>query len=137
MAALALALGFAGATVLWNTFIFSVVCLGDSGDSSPYCDTRWSVPISAVIVTPLVALCAVSALATARGALRGRRLTRRERRRVIALLIVLTLVGLVQPFGYFLVPLFWLVVGIFVLLVRGVAAACEAGSRRRSRPADS
>lgn len=137
MACAALAFGIAGALLLWNTVLWSASCLGDAGDSSPYCDTRWSVPVAVVIFTPLVALCAVSALRTARAACRGRRLTRRERRRVIALLVILTLVGLVQPFGYFLVPLFWLVVGIFVLLVRGVAAACEAGSRRRSRPAGS
>jgi len=137
MACAALAFGIAGALLLWNTVLWSASCLADAGDTSPYCESRWSVPVSAVIFTPLVALCAVSALATARAARHGLRLTRRERRRVIALPIVLTLVGLVQPFGYLLVPFFWLVVGIFVLLVRGVAAACEAGSRRRSRPAGS
>ncbi len=137
LACAALAFGFAGAVILWNTVLFSVVCLENAGDTSPYCDTRWSVPAGLVIFIPLVVLCAVSALATVRGARRGRRLTRRERRVVFALLVILTLVGLVQPFGFFLVPLAWATIGLFVLLVRGVAAAGRGGLRRRSRPAGS
>lgn len=134
MVCAALTLGIVAATVLWYTFIFSLACLGNSGDASPHCESRWSVPVSAVIVLPLVALCIVSAVAAGRAARHGRGLTRRERRRVIALLAVLTLVGLVQPFGYLLVPFAWAVVGFFVLLVRGVAAAGRARSRRRCRP---
>lgn len=134
MASAALAFGVAGVTVLWYTFIFSLACLGDSGDTSPHCDSRWSVPVSVVVVTPIIALCAVSALATARGARHGRRLTRRERRRVIALLVVLTLVGLVQPFGYLLVPFTWLVVVAFVLLVRGIAAVTRSEPRSGADP---
>jgi len=55
---------------------------------------------------------------------------------VIVLLVILTLVGLVQPFGIFLVPFAWVCVGLFVLLVRGIAAAGRAGARR-CRPAGS
>ncbi len=134
MASAALAFGVAGVTVLWYTVLWSAYCLDNAGDTSPYCESRWSVPVSAVVVVPLVALCAVSAVATARGARHGRRLTRRERRRVIALLVVLTLVGLVQPLGYLLVAFTWFVIVSFVLLVRGVAAVTRSASRSGADP---
>lgn len=129
-ASAALAFGYAGAAVAWYTLLFSAACLQDAGDTSPYCDSRWSVPVGIVVFTPLVAACAYAAMANARAARRGRRLTQRQRRRVIVLLAVLTLVGLVQPFGIFLVPLAWAAVGLYVLLVRGVVAAGRALAAR-------
>jgi len=137
MACGALAFGVAGALLLWTGVMGSVACLADAGDNSPYCDSRWSVLAGAVVYIPLLALCAASALATARGARHGRRLTRRERRLVIAFLVVLTLFGLVQPFGILVVPFAWLVVVVFVLLVRGLAAATRSASRLWFRPAGS
>jgi cobalamin synthase len=138
MASWALAFGGAGALLLLNTFLWSAACLADAGDNSPHCGSRWFVPAGAAVFIPLVALCAACALATARGAWRGRRLSRRERRLVIVTLVVLTLFGLLAvPFGVVLVPFAWLVVAICVLLVRGIAAVVRSISSRRCPPARS
>ncbi len=132
MACAALAFAVAGFLLLWTLVMGSAACLADAGETSPYCESRWSVLAYAAILTPLLVLCVAAARATARGARRGRRLTRRERRLVIAGLVVLSLFGLGIPFGILLVPFCWLVIAIFVLLVRGVAAVGRAGSGRRN-----
>ncbi len=138
MASWALAFGVAGALLLSNTVLWSAACLADAGANSPHCESRWFVPAGAAVLGPLVALCAASALATARGARRGRRLTHRQRRVVIVTLLVLTLFGLLAvPFGVVLVPFAWVVVAIFVLLVRGIAAVARSTSRRRCPPGGS
>ncbi len=131
MACLALTLSAAAALIFLNTVLWSLACLEDYGATSPYCDSRWLVLLSAVIVIPLIVLCTLSMLASYRAARQSRRLTQRELQRVITLFIILTLVGLTQPFGYVLVPFTWFVIGVFVLLVRGVAALNRSASSRR------
>ncbi|MEJ7892997.1 MAG: hypothetical protein WKF94_10180 [Solirubrobacteraceae bacterium] len=101
-----LALAGTGALLLWAMVAWSAACLQEAGDTSPYCESRLSVPVAIVLGFPLVALCAAAARVTARAARADRPLTRSQRRfvtRTVAGLSVLALVTV--PYAIVFAPL--------------------------------